>query len=205
MNKDISEYKDIIKNLEFSEKNLKFSLDKLQKECIILRKDTTEFEEARNIVNTVLSATQDSVKEYIEEVATLAMQTVFGDDYSLKIEFEQKRGKSEANLIIKKGGLELDPRHEVGGGVIDTLSLGLRLCIWSLRGDNRIKCFILDECAKHLSSELRPKFGKLLKKFSEMFGVQILMISHDRQVLDNADKIFNVIQQNGVSKVGIIN
>jgi len=72
------------------------------------------------------------------------------------------------------------------------VALGLRMALWSLREPRSVSTFVLDEPGTSVSESLRPKFGEMLKKLSQMLGIQMLIISHDSALIDVADKTFNV-------------
>jgi len=173
----------------------------LELDLVSCKKAESEFENARDIVSNVLATTQDQVKDYIEEIITIALQSVFGDAYSFKISFEQRRGRSEAEIKIKKGDIELDPRGEVGGGLVDIAALALRLVLWSLRSPRNSPVFLLDEPGKHISVELRHKFGMMLRKFSDMLDTQFIVITQDRLLEEIADCTFTISQENGLSQI----
>jgi len=175
-------------------------LDSRSADSLKCKREQEIAEEARNVVNAVLELTQSQIKEYIEDICTLALRTVFDDDYGVSVDFRTSGGRSEASIKLVYHGLETE-MDSVGGGVLDVLGLALRFCLFSLRKERGLDCFVLDEPAKHLSSDLRRRLGILLKKFSEMFGVQMIVVSHDDQLIEQADKVFYIRQINGCSVV----
>jgi len=195
-------YEEMVIGLEEKIKIFQNNLKNLESVSIILKEDVAKFEKSRDIVNAVLSITQDQIKGYIEDVVTLALTTVFGEDYNFSIRYDLKRGKSEANLILTKDGMELSPRgDETGGGPMDVIGLGLRFALWSLREPRGSSTFILDEPGTAISEDLRPKFGIMLSKLSSMLGVQIIMMSHDSALIDSADKIIRVEQPDNKTSI----
>jgi len=155
--------------------------------------------ESLEITNLVMKETQVKIKDFIEEVVTLALQVVFGVDYKFLIDYEIKRNKSEANIyvIINDRQYEMD---EVGGGVVDICSFGMRVALWAL-ANNPEPVLILDEPARCLSSDKQEIFAEMLLKISKMFNIQIIMVSHIGESINSADKIFNVTIKDGISKV----
>lgn len=160
--------------------------------------------EAREVVNNVMLATQITIKDFIEEVVSLGLKTVFGDDYGFVIEYEIKRNKSEAKPFVTKGGEQFDPKDECGGGVIDVAALGLRMALWALAEDKPEPVLVLDEPGRFVSKDRIDKFGAMLKEFSAMFGVQIIMVTHMDSLAQLADASFVVTQTNGISNVEMI-
>ncbi|KKN89679.1 hypothetical protein LCGC14_0235250 [marine sediment metagenome] len=155
---------------------------------------------ARDIVNSVLVLTQEKVCTFVEDVVSLALSVVYGDEYKFELEFDVKRNQSEATPWILKDGDRFSPREEVGGGVLDVTSLSLRFAFWSLMVPKPAPVFILDEPGRFLSRDKQGQFGRMLKELSEMLGVQIIMVSHSTDIIEQADKAYEVVQENGVSK-----
>lgn len=160
--------------------------------------------EAREVVNNVMLATQVVIKDFIEEVVSLGLKTVFGDEYGFKVDYEIKRNKSEARLLVTKGGEELDPKDECGGGVVDIATVGLRMACWALAEEKPEPVLVLDEPGKFISRDLMEKFGIMLKEASELLGLQVLMVSHDATLIEQSDRAFQVTQTNGISNVEMI-
>ena len=161
-------------------------------------------EKARETVVNVLLMTQEQVKEFIETTVSLALSLVYGDDYSFELEYSVKRNQSEVVPWIVIDGERFSPKTDVGGGVVDVSSFALRLAIFSLMEPKPRNIFILDEPARFLSRDKQPLFGAMLKEVSTMLGVQIIMVSHSKDIIDYADKAYEVEQDNGISKVRLI-
>ena len=157
--------------------------------------------EARNIVAGVLAATQEKAKSFLEEVTTLALTTVYGDDYEFRLDFVVKRNQAEATPVVVFRGKELSPREEVGGGVVDVVAFALRLGMWSLTTPSTRATFLLDEPFRYVSKDKLPRVGMLLKEVSSLLGVQIIMVSHEDELADLADKAYVVRLKQGTSVV----
>lgn len=177
-----------------------------QRTALIAKHATTvatlaEYTEARDVVNAVMLSTQNRAKSVIEDVVTLALKSVFGETYSFSIEYAVKRNKSEAVLSIKKGGELYNAEDECGGGIIDVVSFGLRIALWSISKQRTAPVFVLDEPGRFLSAEMAPKFGEMLKEVSKLLSLQFIMITHSEILAETADKTYRVSQTAGVSQV----
>lgn len=197
----MSKYRDIL-NRDIGQRDL---LTKQKEEGIekieLLKARHEDLTEARETVNNVMLATQISLKDFIEEVVTLCLQTVLGTQYGFRVNYELKRNQSEANLLVTKYGEEYDPEDDCGGGVIDLAGLGLILALWTLARERPEPVLILDEPGRCISVDLTEEFGRMLKEVSALMKLQIIMINHDPAIINQADKAFMVTQQNGISKV----
>jgi len=157
--------------------------------------------QALEIVNSVLLETQMQVKGFVEEVVTTALQAVFGLEYSFEIEYEIKRNQSEACPYLVKEGQRFDVQSQCGGGVADVIGFALRMALFALATPSPEPVLILDEPGKHLSHDRQEVFAEMLRQVAEMFGVQMLVVSHSEDIINVAEKSFRVMQTQGVTKV----
>jgi len=137
----------------------------------------TAAEEAQKILQVVAQAIQEQVHDKIAAVVTRCLETIFDEPYQFKIEFERKRGRTEANLIFVRGGLVLtDPINEAGGGVIDVAAFALRLACLILERPIRRRVLVLDEpFSKVRGSQNRQRMRELIESLAEDFGVQFIL------------------------------
>jgi DNA repair exonuclease SbcCD ATPase subunit len=65
---------------------------------------------------------------------------------------------------------------------------------------------ILDEPFRFLSKDLYPKAGEILKRLSEHLKLQILMVTHNEDIIESSHRVFTVTQdrKTGVSKVEVV-
>lgn len=160
-------------------------------------------ESAQAILQAVAQETQKELEYRVSELVSLAMAAVFPDPYTLKLSFEMKRGRTEAEFLFELDGETVNPKYGSGGGVKDVAALALRLAVWSLRGGRTRPLIVLDEPFKNPSKGYRPKVAKLLKRLSRDLGLQIIMVTHDEELIEHADKVFLVKRVRKVSHVEI--
>lgn len=184
-------------------------LDYLEKEklriassAVIAKQNKSDAEEAQRIIQHVAQLTQQELEYHVSELVTLALSAVFPDPYRLKLEFELKRGQSEARLQFARGDLLLeDPTMEAGGGVVDVAAFALRVSLWSLAHPRTRNTIVLDEPLRFLSRDLQQAASAMIKELSSRLGVQFIIISHEPHLLESADRAFEVKMERGVSKV----
>lgn len=120
---------------------------------------------------------QMHIHSRIAGVATSCLGSVFEDPFEVKIEFESKRGSTEAHIILKNGELEISPRDSCGFGVLDVLGFSLRLgAICATRGTPKI--IILDEAFRFVSAGYRETLASLLESLSKELGFQFIQVTH---------------------------
>ena len=91
----------------------------------LLEKETlyTDYFEAREVVNSVIKLTQDNFKGKVEPLVTMAIRSVFEKPYEFELRFEKKRNQLECRPIVIKDGVEETPKADLGGSVVDIISL----------------------------------------------------------------------------------
>lgn len=135
--------------------------------------------EAQQIVQEISQEIQQQVHNQIANVVSTCLETVFDEPYDFKINFERKRGKTEASLFFEKDGEEIDPLTASGGGVVDIASFALQLsCIMLSREPKLRKIFIADEPFKFVSAEYRGRVKQLLEKLSKEMDIQFIIVTH---------------------------
>jgi DNA repair exonuclease SbcCD ATPase subunit len=163
------------------------------------KKEKEESEQAQKIIQIVAKQTQDQIILHISSIITMALQSIFDEDYEFKIDFVEKRGKTEAEIYFLKDGKKNDPLNSSGGGIVDIASLILRISLWSL--SNKTRLLILDEPLKFLSKEYIGKAIKMITELSKKLNLQFIIVTHINEMIDYADKVFGVSIRNRISKI----
>lgn len=186
---DLGEKRSIENNINRLEENLK----KINQES-----------EDLILVDTLLKETADfsrlqSSKE-IESIVTSCLDLVFNSKMEFKIELSQLRGKNSAEFFIiemdedKKYTYKIEDTR--GGGVIDILSLALRIA-FILKIYPPVKGpIVLDEPAKHVSDDYIFNIADFIKKISEEFDKQIIIISHNEHLSAIGDNSYKIYKEN---------
>jgi DNA repair exonuclease SbcCD ATPase subunit len=176
-------------------------LENLTEELNISKRSLIRHEKAREIVRTVGIATQQQLQYHISDITSLALEAVFDDPYELKVEFVQRRNKTECDLLFVRDGNDLDPISASGVGAIDIASFALRIASWSMSIPHTRNVIILDEPFKHLSVDLQDKASSMIKEVSQKLGLQFIIITHDPTLASYADKVFEISIKKRVSRI----
>ena len=158
-------------------------------------------EKARIIIQNVAKQTQQELEYHVSDIVTMALRAVFPEPYDFKMEFVIKRNKTECELYFVKDGELIDPLTASGGGAVDVASFALRVALWCLAPQRTRNTLILDEPFRFLSRDLMYKAGDMLKRLSEKLGLQIIMVSHAEDLIDGANKVFQIKIKKGISEV----
>lgn len=166
-NKAKSQYEYSKRKLEESKENKTKAIQKV-----------ADIQQAQIIFQKAAAIIQKEVHQRISTLVTRCMKAIFEEDFEFIINFEQKRGKTEAQLIIKKDGNEEDPLFG-SGGELDVASFALRLSALLLQQPPLRRILILDEPFRCVDAKKRPRLRKLLEALSDELEIQIVMITHD--------------------------
>ena len=141
------------------------------------RRDATQ--QAQAALQHIAAAVQQQAQGRIASIVSRCLRAVFGPDaYEFKIEFERKRGKTEARLLFVRDGLEVDPLTASGGGAVDVAAFALRLAGLMLSRPPLRRLLVLDEPWRFLSSDRRPALRRLVEQLAAELDVQIILVTH---------------------------
>lgn len=134
--------------------------------------------EAQQTVQKLAAEIQTEAHQQITRVVTSALRYVFRKSYTFQISFLRRRGKTEARLLYRYRGHDIDPITEDGGGLLDISAFALRISAITLETPQRRKFLALDEPFKAINGEeFRQRTAELVAYLSKNYGVQILIAS----------------------------
>jgi DNA repair exonuclease SbcCD ATPase subunit len=181
-------------------------LASIEKELVALEQERLDVARAQEIIQSVAMLTQRELEVHVSELVTLALEAVFPVPYTFVLKFVTRRNKSEADLLLQDAnGNLLSPMDDVGGGVVDVAALALRIALWSLKRPRPRAVMFLDEPLRFLSADLQDRASAMIKELSDKLGIQFLIVTHEENLLAAADRVFEVIQNSGVSSVSCVN
>jgi len=166
-----------------------------------LQRQFKRHEKAREIIREVGLQTQQQLQFHISDVTSLALESVFNDPYQLKVDFVQRRNKTECDLLFVRNDSEMDPLAASGGGAVDVAAFALRIASWSMAHPRTRATIILDEPLRFLSVDNQEKASRMIKELSQRLGLQFIIVTHESVLASYADKVFEVSIRKGKSKV----
>jgi DNA repair exonuclease SbcCD ATPase subunit len=155
-------------------------------------------EQALAITQEVARQTQSQIKLHIEDIISMALEYILDDPYKFELDFVVKRNKTECDIYFVRDGKRIKPIDQSGGGAVDIASFASRIALWSLGDTDNVLVF--DEPFKFVSREYQLKVGELLKKLSDQLSLQILMVSHNSNFIQQSDNIIEIYKEQNVSK-----
>ncbi|WFA09742.1 ATPase [Tissierella sp. Yu-01] len=183
---EISRLKEYLAKEEGKRDKLKEQL----KENEVLLAETQEQIELLDKVTLVFQKTSEfarkQAKRQIETIVTKCLQYIFETNIEFEIEINELRNKANAEFYVinETDGLTIKTKPELsrGGGIVDIVSLALRIAFLQIHKPPIEGPLILDEPAKHVSEDYIYNVGEFLKQTSEMFNRQIIMVTHNQHL-----------------------
>lgn len=172
-----------------------------------VRQNIERWRKTQILLTKVVEYARRQLVTRIEETVTAALQTVLLDD-SLRFEVELRElsGKPSAEwrVVSRYGNTEVsnNPEDARGGGVVDIVSLALRLALLELSRPRPEGPVILDEVGKHVSAEYAENLAYFLRSYALKTGRQILLITHNETLAKAGDRAYKVTKNDqGISEV----
>ncbi len=184
-----------------------------------------ELEHARSEYEKALKAREE--KERIDKLVSLlkkireayskdGLQRIIRSKAKELVEYYLKEIVSSFNLNISDVSLDEDfnitvttpsgeqPVETISGGERVALAIALRLALAKALVGRGVESIILDEPTIHLDEERRRELVRILKtsfKGAREVVPQLIIVTHDRELEDAADTVYQVTRIDGYSRV----
>jgi len=147
----------------------------------------------------LLKRMQEDIADGMSSIVTAGERTVFSDPNSIIMSFEERRNQIECDIWFVKDGKKMSPFFSSGGGPVDVASVSFRMLF--VRLENKRPIVFLDEPFKFVSKDVVGKCAEMIEAISDELGIQIIMTTHIPELINCADKLFEVKIEKGVSVV----
>ncbi len=176
-----------------------------QEEIAFLEKENQRLEKVAQLFQLTATFSREQSKAHIEALVTHCLRIVFSTDLSFSIEMAEANRRTHAHFLIED---EIDgtrttfpPQEARGGGLVDVVSLALRISLL-LRYQPPVRgILLLDEPAKHLSEEYIHNVAELLLQVAEEFDLQIILVTHDRHLAYMGETVYEISKDKGTSEM----
>ena len=141
--------------------------------------------------------TQKQVQFHISAVVTSALHAVFEEaPYDFKVEFVERRNKTECDLYFTREGHDITPLDASGGGAVDVASLGLRIVSWVMQEPKTRNTIIFDEPLRYLSKDKQERASKMIKELADKLHLQFIIVTHENELTVYNDNVVEIGMQN---------
>lgn len=170
---------------------------KCENEILVVENDINVLQKCMKVMQTLIEIKKEEVKSKIESLVTRGLRTIFErDDYRFSIEMEIKRNVMNAHPIVysnfqgKEFGADVIDGH--GGGLCDVISFILQVIVLLSFSHKYEKIIIADEMFKHVARQHLPNVAEFLTYLTTLTNMQMIFITHQEELTECADKVFNV-------------
>ncbi len=178
----------------------------LQEEIASLSESIEDLDRVTVLLNSLGEDRQLKAQQTIEELVTRGLQTIFDETLSFHI-VQGVRGKAASVEFLVRttlaGSVIETPVMEArGGGLAATIGFLLRLVVMLLsKGTKSENILVLDETFAHVSQEYLGPLGEFLREVVDKTGVQIVMVTHQNEFVEYADKVYRFSMADGETQV----
>jgi len=197
----LNKFQENFHKLSGEKEQIEKRLLELKKNKEIQTTSLIDIEQAQIIIQEVALTLQNSIKFHIEDIVNLALNYVFPGEYEFVLDFFIRRNQTECEFWLKKEDKLFNPLNSNGGGIVDILAFALRIALWSLKIGKKNNTIILDEPFRFISSDLQVCAGEILRELSEKLDIQFIIVTHEDQIMEIADKLFVVEKTKNISKI----
>lgn len=149
---------------------------------------------------------EDSIEKNVESISNLISTglnyVIHDQNLSFKIKQEQKNNRIHMKFVLEQDGVEGDPLASFGGGAAVVISLILRLSIMQRTGLGNL--LILDESMVALANAYVPNAASFMRQLSEQTGVNILMVTHNPEFINNAHTAYECYKTDSLHLKSIV-
>lgn len=186
-------------------KEKKANLDKYKKKQVEHKRRYKILEKTLDVLRMYAKIKEQALREKIDDVVTQGMRLIFGNTYTSKMEFKISRGQAVLipKIISEFQGEQIETPIEDsrGGGVANVASVIYQILVLSLYEPRQSKILIADEPFRNLSQEHLEAAGEFLKILSEKLNIQIVLVTHRKELEAVADRLYKFSNKDGVTQV----
>jgi len=188
--------------LKVNLENLDTKYKKLSSKLASSKKDLIIFEDAKEIISSSMHEVQLGFKSTVEETVNEVISFIWDDrEYRFELSPKEKAGGYEWEPKIFDGEEELDDlKTDVGGGLISTIGFVFKIVFHILSEKNLRNTLIFDEPVSNLGL-LTAKFGEIVSFLSDKFGVQFIIVTHDKNLCSLTGNKYIVVHNGKYSEV----
>lgn len=171
-----------------------------------IQSEIEDYTKARYLLQEAAAFAREQARQNIEAWVTGALQFVFNtDDMAFKVVLSEKNNRPDAEFYVVSNYdgvlVETKPQDARGGGVVDVVSLALRIALMESGKQQTDGPLLLDEPGKHVSEEYGMMLAQFLKGVTQKTERQVILVTHNHYLAESGDRSYQVVLNNGISLV----
>ena len=165
-----------------------------------------ELDRVTVLLNSLGEERQLAAQSSIEELVTRGLRMIFDDTLSFHIVQAVKGKTAVVEFVVRttlgSDVIETPVMDARGGGLAAVIGFLLRFVVMLMGRDPRDSTImVLDEIFAHVSAEYLEPTGQFLREVVDRTGVQIIMVTHQPEFAQYADRVYNFSTTNGKTVV----
>lgn len=166
----------------------------VRQEAEELKVKVAVLEKVSGVLTSIGDERQKKTQDTIEQLVTMGLRTIFGPELSFHLVQRIANNRAQVEFIVRSqyGDETVDtPCLEArGGGLVSVIGFLLRVVVLLLKKEKN-QLLVLDEVFSMLSSEYLPAASQFLKELTQKTGVQILLVTHQIELMEDADVTYS--------------
>lgn len=168
-------------------------------------KKLEKYEKISILVKKAKQETQAGISQELSDIASDTLMTVLQEKFeeenetvAFSVEFGEK---DDCNVFFLNEENEKFPVLDSRGfGLVDLVSVSLRLSFLLFTSNTR-KFIVHDEPMRYLSKAFHVHTAEMFEEMSKNLGVQYIILTNEKGLLENARNVFKVQKVNKKSKI----
>ncbi len=173
---------------------VKKNIDLLTAEVAGLGEEVELMGKTSAVLHELSTAVQERFLNAIEKLISEGLTAVFEVPIAFRIKSTTRSNQVNLDFELEnEDGTTTDLMDARGGGLVSLCGVLLRVVMVRLMADRVRQIMILDEPLGMLSAEYQPAAGELLRKLAHELDIQIIVVSHNPEMLESADKAYELV------------
>ncbi len=197
----VSDKKQTLALMRGEERAILYQIESTKKVVDSMTQQVNDMQSVIILLQKASEVARHQMKLSIDSIVTKALQVVFGSEIVFELELSTRAGMPTAEFFVIENGIRLPILDAKGGGLVDVISVAIRLAIIELYNPKITGAILLDEPGKMVSAEYAENFVYFLKEYCHQVGRQFIIVTHNAALAQAGDRTFHVSLVNGESKV----
>jgi len=174
----------------------------IENEIVVREKQERHILAAQTVIREIADNARQEFKAEVDRLVTLAIRSVFTEDFTFDLQMSTDSGRLQCCPVVweqcGETQIEYCPKDDMGGSLLDPIGFALRVVLHQFQVHPARAMFLLDEPMKNLGhGELLDQAGQMLIEISHSLNLQLIIITHEPELIDVADYAWQVSRNSG--------
>jgi len=198
-----NDLKQDISRLKGQKEQLQTTLSNYEKRYTQIKTEINLLTNSRELYQKGSTTLRLRISERFANLASRALKYIFQrDDIKFIVELDIKSNLPSATFYVEIADHRMNPKEALGGSIYEVIGVCLRLVcleVFGLKGP-----LMLDEPLRSVDETNLKNALEFIQEYCKETNRQLFIVTHSDQIARSGDKIFEVVQQNGLSLISEI-